>query len=59
MPKKREKRYDKSGQLTKMAEADGWVMVRHPRAVPFAITIKDWNAMIREPKKHEPQTQPM
>ena len=28
-----------------MATADGWCMVRHTRAVPFTIPLKEWEAM--------------
>lgn len=43
--RKREQRHDKGGPLTKMAEADGWVMVRRPHCIPFAITVKEWDAL--------------
>lgn len=29
-------------RITYMAHAKGWVMVRHPGCMPFAITEKDW-----------------
>ena len=32
----------KSSRITYMAHAKGWVMVRHPGCIPFAITEKDW-----------------
>lgn len=39
--------------LTWMAEAHGWVMVRHPRAVPFAISRKEWDALTDWTDEHE------
>lgn len=56
MSRKREHRWElksyPAGRLwcrvTKMAEADGWVMVRYFQAVPFTITVKQWNALATE-----------
>lgn len=53
MPKKREQRHDDHGPLTKMAEADGWVMVRRPRGTPFTVTLKDWNSLSGEAAEPE------
>lgn len=45
----REERYDRYGPIRKMAEADGYVMIRRPRATPYAISQKEWDALAREP----------
>lgn len=42
-------RYDKYGKLTCMAWADGYVMVRRPRAHPFVMTMKAWQALPTAP----------
>ena len=44
-----EERYDDFGIFREMARADGWVMVQRPRCPPFAMTVKRWNEMDREP----------
>jgi hypothetical protein len=35
-------RYDHNGPLRKMAEAEGYVMIRRPRMMPFALSLTDW-----------------
>ena len=45
----REERYQPSGVVRLMAEADNWVMVRRPGCVPFTMMRKEWDAMRRAP----------
>jgi hypothetical protein len=41
----KEDRYDKHGRIRLMAEADGYVMVRRPRAYPFVLSRKEFDAL--------------
>lgn len=36
-------RYDRGGKLTAMATADGYVMVRRPRCMPFVVSLRFWS----------------
>lgn len=45
MPKLSERRYDLNGELRLMAKADGYVMVRHPGAMPFVLPLKVWDRL--------------
>lgn len=38
-------RYGPHGMLIFMAIADGWVMCRYSRAMPFVMTLKDWEKL--------------
>ncbi len=38
-------RYDHNGPLRVMAVADGYVMCRRPRCMPFALSVKDWHKL--------------
>lgn len=40
-----EPRSDEHGPLVYMANADGYVMVRRPRAVPFVMTETGWRKL--------------
>lgn len=42
MAKVKERRQSGGNVLAKMAEADGWVMVRFPRAIPFVVPKSAW-----------------
>ena len=34
-----------SSRLRLMAHADGYVMVRHPGAIPFVLPVKEWEVL--------------
>ena len=59
MPKKRERRFDLDGPLTKLVAAEGYVMVRRPYAMPFIITQQDWNRLPPEPIPPEGKLPPI
>lgn len=42
---KREVRIMGHGRITKMAEADNYVMVRRPHCMPFVLASKEWDAL--------------
>lgn len=47
----REFRKDAQGEIRKMAEAEGYVMVRRPRYAPFVLSEREWRALpIATPK---------
>lgn len=41
----RERRYDCYGPFVKMAEADGWYLVRRPHRLPGAMHKKEWDRL--------------
>jgi len=50
---KREERYDRKGPIRKMAEADGYAMVRRPGCAPWVMDIKQWNSLWSSPASQE------
>lgn len=38
-------RKDKNGKVTFMCRSGGYVMVRHPRAMPFVLSEKEWRKL--------------
>ena len=45
MSKPKEERQDRHGVIRLMAEANGWVMVRRPGAMPFTMMRKEWDKL--------------
>lgn len=43
--KRHEHRYYINGPIKRMAEADGYVMVRRPGCTPFILSRKEWDAL--------------
>lgn len=47
-----ETRYDHIGPLRKMTEAEGYVMIRRPQAMPFVLSVADWSVLpTSQPRK--------
>lgn len=44
-----EVRYNRQGAWRKLAEAEGYVMIRRPDAYPIVLTMESWDDMAREP----------
>jgi hypothetical protein len=43
-------RYDRYGPIRQIGnEAEGYVMVRRPRAMTYAITVREWDKFSHEP----------
>jgi hypothetical protein len=57
MKKTTERRFDCHGEIRLMARADGHVMVRRPRCMPFVLTEKQWHNLRTEPGAtvHDPE----
>lgn len=53
MAKQRERRYDQYGPLVKMAEADGWYLIRRPYALPGAMHREEWERLSETPIRDE------
>lgn len=51
-------RYDRYGAIKKMAEVDGYVMIRRRRKLPCVITRKEWLALSVEPVASRDGTRP-
>jgi hypothetical protein len=47
--RKRERRYDRYGPLVKMAEADGWYLIRRPYRLPRAMHYREWERLSKTP----------
>jgi len=43
--RKSERRFDQWGQFRLMVRAEGYVMVRRPRAIPFVMPEKEWQEL--------------
>jgi hypothetical protein len=50
---RRERRYDEYGALVKMAEADGWYLVRRPYKLPGAMSKQEWGRLSSSPIRDE------
>jgi hypothetical protein len=46
---KRERKYDRYGPIVKMAEADGWLLIRRPYRLPSAMSRKEWDRLSSKP----------
>lgn len=44
-PMKGERRIDRDAVSVKMAEADGYVMVRRPGCIPYVMSKRKWEAL--------------
>ena len=44
-PKRGDVRYDYHGPIRVLCGADGWLLVRRPRAGTWAMTVKDWDKL--------------
>lgn len=55
----RERRYDRYGPLVKMAEADGWYLVRRPHRLPGAMHKKEWDRLSAAPVRAEDEAKLM
>lgn len=53
MSSKRERRWDRYGPLVKMAEADGWLLVRRPYCLPGAMSRREWDRLSPKPIPHD------
>ena len=54
----KERKYDQHGEVVFMAQADGWIMVRRPRCVPFTMTKNEWSALADERPPEPDAAQP-
>ncbi|KDE19701.1 hypothetical protein AZ09_10570 [Acetobacter aceti 1023] len=43
-------RYDVFGKIEKVCEAEGYVMVRRPRNVPFVMSLGAWELLAKTPE---------
>lgn len=47
----KETRYDHIGPLRNIAEAEGYAMIRRPQAMPFVLSVADWQRLPTSPPR--------